>query len=184
MLPTLKSGDAYFLSIINNYKQLKIGDIIVYYDSVRDTNVVHRIVKIYENGVITRGDNNNKEDPNLIEFKNIKGIVKKIIRADKVINIRGGRIGFYKHKFLLLIKKVKTIIHIPSKIIYNFLANIKLFHFMHNFFKIEIVKIKRDNQYFLIAVYKGKTIGKKNVRTNVWEFKPPYKLFLNPRKLL
>lgn len=184
MLPTIKSGDAYLLTIINDYKQLKKGDIIVYYDSIKDTNIVHRIVRIYENGVITRGDNNNKEDPYLIEFKDIKGIVKKIVRGDKEINLRGGRIGLYKHKFLLFNKKIIPIIKKPLKIIYNFLAKIKLFYFIHNFIKIEIIQINRDNQYVLMAVHKGKTIGKKSNITNVWEFKPPYKLFINPRKLL
>ena len=63
MLPTLEEGD---LVVIQNvpFSGLHVGDIIVYNPpcSATGESVIHRIVEVTPDGVITQGDNNNYTD--------------------------------------------------------------------------------------------------------------------------
>ena len=62
---------------------LKIGDIISYDSNRIKGNIIHRIISIEEdeNGIyfITKGDNNQRIDPEKIRFDQIKGVVVGIL---------------------------------------------------------------------------------------------------------
>ena len=77
MEPTINVGDAVVVRKIDNEKQLKKDDIIVYNGS--DKTIVHRMVEIEEkNGKTiyhTKGDNNNTKDILELELKDIDGVV-------------------------------------------------------------------------------------------------------------
>lgn len=67
MDPTLSVNDLVIVKEADNYK---VGDIVVYQDE--NMPVIHRIISIDGEKVITQGDNNNKpDDP--ISIENIKG---------------------------------------------------------------------------------------------------------------
>ena len=57
MTPTIKVNDIIIIKDID-FNEIKVGDIIVYYNSEQNINVVHRVVDTNEseNSVITRGD--------------------------------------------------------------------------------------------------------------------------------
>lgn len=80
MLPIIKSGDKI---IINKIGDIKVGDIIVFFD-VYDNNqavqmIAHRVVEILNNDIlVTKGDNNRFAD-NPIHRNDILGKVKTII---------------------------------------------------------------------------------------------------------
>jgi signal peptidase I len=59
MYPTLEEGDMVVISNVQ-YSSLSVGDIIVYDPpcSATGNSVIHRIVAIEVNGLITKGDNN------------------------------------------------------------------------------------------------------------------------------
>jgi len=61
MEPTLIDGLSYQLYPKKKGEQLKIGD-IVFVSINSNINFVHRIVAIYNNYFITKGDNNMRED--------------------------------------------------------------------------------------------------------------------------
>jgi len=75
MEPTIKKKDAIFVKEVAE-KELKINDIISF-TTRENTNVTHRIIKIEEeNGIkkyTTKGDNNNTEDKEKIEYRQIEG---------------------------------------------------------------------------------------------------------------
>jgi len=76
MEPTYKVGGILYYKKID-VKELKVGDPITF--KLDDGAVVsHRIVEIKENGVITKGDANNSNDPKEIKFDNIMGRDAKI----------------------------------------------------------------------------------------------------------
>lgn len=64
-------------------ESLKVGDIISYSSEYIDGLVIHRIVDIKEDQkgtyFITRGDNNNVNDPQRVRFDQIKGVVIGIL---------------------------------------------------------------------------------------------------------
>lgn len=74
MEPTIMTGDAIFVKQISE-ENLKNGDIISFKDG--DSVNTHRIVEIVENNGTkryrTKGDNNKKEDRDLVKYSQIEG---------------------------------------------------------------------------------------------------------------
>ena len=76
MEPAYKVGGILYYKKVD-VKELKVGDPITF--KLDDGAIVsHRITKIKENAVITKGDANNSEDPNEVKFDNILGRDAKI----------------------------------------------------------------------------------------------------------
>lgn len=62
MWPVLGEGDLVFVQGISGKEELKIGDVIVYRNKVNNTFTIHRIVKMNEDTLVTKGDANFNED--------------------------------------------------------------------------------------------------------------------------
>lgn len=77
MYPKLKINDIIIIKKSNNYN---VKDIITY-STDNEVLITHRIVKSCEDGFITKGDNNNSEDNELVKLENIKG--KVILRINR-----------------------------------------------------------------------------------------------------
>ena len=74
MFPTLKSGDTTVVYKAFPYKKLRVGDIVVV-RSERGFSVIHRIVARYRGGMwVTKGDNNPKQDREVLTSKNFQGL--------------------------------------------------------------------------------------------------------------
>jgi signal peptidase I len=79
MLPTIKEGDWICFVDYNKYKEknkLKIGDIITF--KYKDERITHRIIKINDKWIITKGDNNKMEDEP-INYNQVLNVVQVII---------------------------------------------------------------------------------------------------------
>lgn len=60
MWPALKTGDLVFIQGLSSKTDIKIGDIIVYKNQKGFT--IHRVIKLNEGTVVTKGDANNVND--------------------------------------------------------------------------------------------------------------------------
>ena len=77
MKPNINKGDVVVIEKTNNYKNIKIGDVLAYkYDNII---IVHRVINILKENdeyyFYTKGDNNNSEDNFVIYEDMIVGIV-------------------------------------------------------------------------------------------------------------
>lgn len=82
MEPTITTDDLIFIRKANNYE---LGDIVLYQSG--NSYVVHRIVRMEEDSIVTKGDANNTEDEP-IERSSVKGVyVGKIPGAGTFIRI-------------------------------------------------------------------------------------------------
>ena len=82
MYPTLSCNNTVILKKYNLNDELKMGDIIIFYEPNKDqTPILHRIIKINNNAkqVLTKGDNNLAEDNRYIDFEFIKYIVLGVL---------------------------------------------------------------------------------------------------------
>ena len=70
MWPVLKQGDIIFIKNISP-EDIKVDDIIVWQQKEKGF-VIHRVIKIKEETIITRGDANTAEDPPIV-FEKIVG---------------------------------------------------------------------------------------------------------------
>ena len=72
MEPSIETGSVCFINKNAKYESVKEKDVIAF--KMNDgTLVTHRAVKIDENGIVTKGDNNKDEDSNLVTSKNYVG---------------------------------------------------------------------------------------------------------------
>ncbi len=88
MNPTFHDG--HLLYVRPNVRDLSVGDVIVYQDPINKVNVVHRIVAVSEQGLITRGDNNPYDDPDPILIDQVVG---KVDTAEDNRALRGCKVG-------------------------------------------------------------------------------------------
>lgn len=72
MWPVLKKGDLVLIKGIADKKELKVGDIVVYQNDLGFT--IHRVVRMYGDKIVTRGDANNLDDEP-IKYEQIAGKV-------------------------------------------------------------------------------------------------------------
>lgn len=85
MEPTIEAGDTVLIKK-GNIDQVKLNDIIVYYNGER--YVIHRVVEITEEGIRTKGDNNTTNpviDSTIITSENYYG---KYIKTVNYLNLQ------------------------------------------------------------------------------------------------
>lgn len=70
MEPTLKVNGVVIIKQID-YDDVQVDDIIMY--EIDDKMITHRVVEITDEGIRTKGDNNNVKDAYLLQPENIKG---------------------------------------------------------------------------------------------------------------
>jgi signal peptidase I len=82
MWPELKKGDLVFIQGAKNKESVKIGDIVVYRNQKGFT--IHRVVRVGENAIITKGDANIISDAP-VKYEDIIG--KAVVFRDKPLRI-------------------------------------------------------------------------------------------------
>ena len=184
MYPTLRNGDGLVLEKFRSFDEIIVGDIITYPhpDPAKSFDVVHRIIKIEEEGVITRGDNNNKVDPYLVRFEDIKGKVKAVKRNNKEIKLKNGSTGYILHKIMLFRKYSFNFLY-PLRMLSAAIEESGLLRMLHPLIKLEKMNVTNKSKKEILLIYKGRVIGRKNVKNNKWKIKFPYKLIIDKRKI-
>lgn len=100
MEPTIKAGDSIIFTKVK-YDDLKVGDIIIYKSKEGDTKglyIVHRIIEQTDEGFITKGDNNQSADSEIITADMLIGKYKKTFNF---LNI--GKIALKKNLIYLIL---------------------------------------------------------------------------------
>lgn len=70
MVPTFEKGD---MIIVKGTDSPEIGDVIVFDSPGYNYPIIHRIIDINENGMLTKGDHNPVKDPWTISQENVHG---------------------------------------------------------------------------------------------------------------
>ncbi len=97
MTGEFETGDTILIKAVNNENQLNIGDVVTY-KVEKNTLVTHRIVNITKekNNIkyTTKGDANNTNDKEKIDFSDIEGkYICKVIIIGKLISIMKNPFG-------------------------------------------------------------------------------------------
>ncbi len=184
MYPTLKPGDGIEIYPYKTPSETRVGDVIVFPHPNGTVDVVHRIIKIRRDGVITRGDNNNKIDPYSVRFDDITGKVIAVKRRTRRITIKGAKAGFFIHKLMLFRKYARLCALGPIRFVSNRIAASGMFNLFHSVLDLKIVQIKRNQEQQRILVSGNRAIGKQISGSGEWQIRFPYKLFVNKDRLL
>ena len=115
MYPTLSAPDVMEItSYPSNNKSVVIGDVIFFSVPGKHQTVVHRVVGIEPEGFRTRGDNNSKDDPQLVEQAQIYGQVVRAWRGTRCRPIMSGRMGFL---FAVWVRRCQHLLLAITKVI-------------------------------------------------------------------
>ena len=183
MNSTLKPGDGLEMYAYRDRAEISVGDVIVYPHPFGTVDVVHRIIEIRPDGVITRGDNNNKIDPYTVRFADIIGKVIAAKRKNRRIPVKGGKTGFCIHKLMLFRKYFVLYGLAPLRFVSNIMAASGIFNIFHPVFNLRIVHINGEHQRQLILVSGNRAIGKLLEESGEWQIRFPYKYFINKGRL-
>ena len=85
MFPALGDGDVLGLEPSPCRGTVKPGDIIVFVHPAEPFDVAHRVVRVSAEGVVTRGDANDHDDPGVVPWAAIKGKVVDVVPARSLL---------------------------------------------------------------------------------------------------
>lgn len=180
MSPVLKPGDGIVVNKIAGLDTFKVGDIICFRPENFEYFIIHRIIKITKNGIITRGDNNSENDIYLIDESFEPILVTGIRRGNKTIKVYGGTLGYLNQKKNIIFKKLRIIFKSSLKRILDQIAEYGIFYSM-NIFKnrIKVLNYKMNYNEYDIMLLNKKQIGKR-YKGQDWNIRQPWRLFINP----
>lgn len=116
MEPTLKTGSVCFVNKKAQYEAVKVGDVIAF-DIGSGTRATHRAVSITDEGIKTKGDNNQLEDENIVTKDKFYGktlfSIPKIGYIVKVVQTTKGKIIFAT--FIIVLFLAGIFLGEPSK---------------------------------------------------------------------
>jgi signal peptidase I len=92
MNPTLRASDILHI-VPYNHRRIRLGDVIVFMPSEGGRPIAHRAVSKDARGVLTRGDNNSRVDPCVLEPSRIIGQVLFAQSGYKWRRVYGGTVG-------------------------------------------------------------------------------------------
>jgi hypothetical protein len=98
MAGIFRPGD-YLIIVPVSLESVQAGDVIVFdgLDAAGEPDViVHRVVDVLPEGLVTRGDNNSRLDPAPVTMDNLLGRVTHFERGDKRHRVRGGWWGLQR----------------------------------------------------------------------------------------
>jgi hypothetical protein len=98
MLGTFRFGDSLIIESVP-FNDLRPGDIVVYKGLNHggdEDNLVHRVISIRPEGLVTQGDNNSRPDKTFVNEGKLLGRVCHMERGGKKIPVCNGRMGLLR----------------------------------------------------------------------------------------
>ncbi|MBN2398989.1 MAG: S26 family signal peptidase [Candidatus Aminicenantes bacterium] len=182
MAGTFREGDRLEIekSRIND---IKIGDVTVFISPMKtdeEARCVHRVVFSTEKGIITRGDNNEKDDDGTVTEENFVGRVTHYERNGEIHKVANGWLGLGRARVLRgrlhMIKAMKLFLRKP----YRMLKRTGIISTLWRP-KIEAIHFETRDGPLVKYVHKGKTVAGYWIKTNRWWFKRPYDFVIGPK---
>lgn len=177
MHPVFKPGQLLYVRPILD--EPCVGDIIVFFDPQSKIHVVHRVIKVENGQIHTRGDNNPSEDQNTVNPKDIIGVVVKADQAGTITKVWGGKAGYHRSKFQIF---TKGLINFLKKLVYPIYKIIKSVRIVPKIWHPEIqkVQLKTPAGEVIKYIHQGKTVAQWNSASKRFTYKHPYDLVINP----
>ena len=179
MNPTLKAGDGLGVVPYGN-NPIDTGDVVVFRHPEEKYKIVHRVVAVDPQGLITRGDNNNGLDPWVLRPEEIIGRVVSAGRNTKIRKIHGGTRGRMLASVLWAIKNINMTV---SKILhpaYHLLARSGLFLKLVPLLpKMRILSFNQPEGNELQLFMGNYMIGRYLPGNDQWRIMRPFRLFVD-----
>jgi hypothetical protein len=165
-------------------RPMKRGDVVYFRRPSDEQMVVHRIMEITPRGVITRGDNNQSEDPYLVEPEAIVGQVMAAQRKKSRRHIAGGWQGIAA---LQCARKKRWLLAIGARLLghsYHSLARTGIpRRFLSPVFHPRVVSFGEGYRRHMKLMMGDRVIGQYDTRGRWWRIYYPFSLFVDEAAL-
>ena len=171
MRTTFQKGDCIIFKPLD-LEQLKEGDIIVFSaDSPGNPEIVHRIISITGDTVVTRGDDNHPDHTETVQPNNILGKVTAIERNGRRLPVQNGKPNRLRSR----LPSERSITGYLLRKAYRLLKLSRIATlFWHP--KIQRLNLETDPDFIIRLISKGKTIGKWRTDKNILFVRKPWDL--------
>jgi signal peptidase I len=177
MHPVFKPGQMLYVRPLLD--EPSVGDVIVFFDPRQKIHVVHRVIKVENGQIYTRGDNNPTEDQDPVNPQDIIGVVVKADQAGTITKIWGGKAGYRQSKFQGFAKRLVITLKKLGYPIYKVIKSSgiipKIWHP-----EIQKVQLKTPAGEVIKYVYHGKTVAQWDSVSKRFTYKHPYDLVIHP----
>jgi len=180
MIPTFRPGQ--LLYVRPDVQDISPGDMVVFAGSSNNNYVVHRVVSISSSGLITRGDNNSRFDPQPVESTRLIGRVEMVEDKGNVKPVPGGRLRLWRARVRWGALRVKRWLRIALKAPYNLLRNSRIIRLALNrcfSHKLKVIRLETPEGPLFKTIYKGRTIAHWWPQLNRFVCRKPYDLFIS-----
>lgn len=182
MSKTFREGDL-LLKEKTSFPKIEPGDIIILnkpFPEIQRGKWVHRVIFKKDNFLITRGDNNPKNDDEPVSEESLIGRVTHYERNGKIHKVWNGRLGLMRakvlHGRLLLIRVAKFFLRKPYRLAKKTGIVAKLWRP-----KIEKSYFETQDGPLLKYTHKGITVASCWLDSNRWWFRRPYDFVIDPK---
>ncbi|MFH1269168.1 MAG: SynChlorMet cassette protein ScmC [Planctomycetota bacterium] len=183
MNPTLWAGD--LLTVVPYGRSNPRAGDGIYFRRRGQLGVVHRVLRVHDANVTTRGDNNRDDDPYTVQRHEIIGRVVAARTANGLRKISGGRRGIFSAYMNRIRKPVLITILRFLRWPYRGLAATGVFRrLLPNHFRPIVVhfQVNRFGEEFKLMLA-GREVGRYDDKNNDWRIHPPYRLVVDENRL-
>jgi signal peptidase I len=181
MNPTLKTGDSLRVTPYGD-EFIRAGDVIVFRPPGKERHVTHRVVSVNARGIRTRGDNNRKMDPWLLQPCDITGRVVSAHRGTRTIYVHGGKRGVLMVRALWFIRYADAVISSLFRPVYRRLSTAGMFRSVFPKTKTRLLCFKQPGGVEMQLLMGSKIIGRRR-SGEPWRVRRPFRLFVNEASL-
>ena len=185
MLPTLRQPDLLEIAPYGSDQPgPSIGDVICFFSPEKKYRVIHRVISISGNGIITRGDNNPTADEGLLSREEIIGKVVFAWRGGMRRTIAGGLWGLLIHRTL---RARKMMLRLFAPAVRTARPLVKITRDLASCFpaltRQRVVLYATRHRRILRLFIWGKNVGEFDERRKIWTIHFPYTILVDSGRL-
>lgn len=180
MAPTFKPGDLLGAQKIN-LRSIHLGDIVIISrqnNATHSETIVHRVIAINQECLITQGDNNFRSDSQVVAIDNFVGLATFFKRRDRIFPIRGGYQGLLYATLLHAWNNIWMLIKLKGSHVYHHIRKSGL---ITTIWKpaISQIRVTTDQGPLVKYIYGKRTVGRWWPEQQQFEIEKPFDLVIH-----
>lgn len=161
-------------------RPVRVGDVILCLPPEGGKPVVHRVVRVTQEGIRTRGDNSTTDDPWLLQPTHITGRVVAAWCGQKRRKIAGGRAGWVLAHLTGWGRAFDQSVSSLLRPIYRSIARCGIVrHVLPTRLRPRVAVFQANGRSYLQLLLGRRVVGRYDARQRQWHIQRPFRLFVD-----
>jgi signal peptidase I len=184
MNPTLSEEDVLEVTPYTD-SDIRTGDVIYFRAPGKGPHIVHRVVRVCDGGIATRGDNSRQDDAWLLAKEDVLGRVTAAWRGRKRRSVAGGMSGLVSAHILRLRRSARQWYSIPLRPLYRLTVKSDMLHMViPKKLRPHIISFESSGVRHVKLISGRRVIGRYDHATRNWKISPFIRPFIREGDLL